>query len=51
MLLYLIKDGLLVQLPLQGMWVEMDGIPSRDRFMLTEGREFVQRWISAKELV
>ncbi|MFD0074296.1 HNH endonuclease [Streptomyces sp. NPDC127166] len=50
-LMYLVKDGYLVQVQGQGAQVILGGIPALERYQLTPaGAEFVQRWAAAQPL-
>src|SRR6266849_611308 len=50
LLMYLIKDGLLVETG-KNSGVVMAGVPSAKEYALTlKGKEFIQKWINAKEI-
>lgn len=50
LLMYLLKDGLLVDTGKNG-GVIIAGVPSRELYMLTDkGRDFINKWLSAENL-
>jgi len=51
LLSYLLRDGLLVQLPREGGQVVIMGLPAVELYGLTPaGRDFVNRWVTARDL-
>ncbi len=51
LLSYLLRDGLLVQLPPEGGQVVIMGLPAVELYGLTPaGRDFVNRWVTARDL-
>lgn len=50
-LMYLLEDGLLIEVPVNGGSIRVAGVPALQGYEITDkGLEFVDRWINASRL-